>query len=228
MLRQLVTGLLDALSPPVCPGCELPYIALQNEASFCAACAPLVERAPAGFRPPARHGAALLYVGPVADAIRHFKYANRSERAQQLAPLLVEAALGHAGAVDAVVPMPLHACKLRERGWNPSALLAAPVARALGVPHCDPWLRRVRPTAAQAGLSRAERERNVRGAFVAKEVRPARVLLIDDVRTTSATLDEAARCLSARGHDVYTLALAWAEHDARALGAEEALERARV
>ena len=164
----------------------------------------------------------MLYQGPVADAIRHFKYANKSERSRQLAPLLVQAALAYAGRVDAVVPMPLHPSKLRERGWNPSALLASPVARALGVPLCDHYLRRVRATAAQAGLSRADRIRNVQGAFAAKEVRPTRVLLIDDVRTTSATLDEAARCLEGRGHDVYTLALAWAEHDARALGAEGA------
>jgi len=185
------------------------------EAGFCAACAPLVELAPPAFRPPARRAAAVLYQGPVADAIRHFKYASRSERVRDLAPLLVEAALAYAGRVDAVVPMPLHPEKLRERGWNPAALLARPVARALGVPLRDHWLRRVRATAAQAGLSRAQRDQNVSGAFAAKQVPPARVLLIDDVRTTSATLDEAARCLGARGHDVYTLALAWA-------GAEQA------
>ena len=131
----------------------------------------------------------------------------------------MEAALGHAGRIDAVIPLPLHPSKLRERGWNPSALLARPVARALGVPLVTHWLARVRATDAQAGLSRAERIRNVQGAFRAKQVPPARVLLIDDVRTTSATLDEAARCLAARGHDVCTLALAWAEQDARALGA---------
>jgi predicted amidophosphoribosyltransferase len=160
----------------------------------------------------------VLYQGPVADAIRHFKYASKPERVRDLSPLLVEAALAHAGTVDVVVPMPLHPDKLRARGCNPSALLARPVARALGVPLCDHWLRRVRSTAAQAGLSRDGRVRNVSGAFAAKEVPAARVLLIDDVRTTSATLDEAARCLAARGHDVYTLALAWAERDARALG----------
>ena len=226
MLRVLLTGLLDSLAPPRCPACDLSYISGQGEAGFCDACAPLVEPVPAAFRPPAPDGAAVLYQGPMADAIRHFKYASRSELARDLAPYLVEAALGHAGTVDAVVPMPLHPAKLRARGWNPSTLLAWPVARALGVPLRDHWLRRVRPTVVQAGLSRAQRVRNVRGAFAAKEVPPARVLLIDDVRTTSATLDEAARSLTARGHHVYTLALAWAEHDARALGADAHTERA--
>lgn len=166
----------------------------------------------------------MLYQGPVADAIRHFKYASKTERAPELAALLVDAALAHAGHIDAVIPLPLHPKKLGERGWNPAALLARPVARALGVPLHTRWLTRVRATAAQAGLSRSERLRNVQGAFAAKEVPPARVLLIDDVRTTSATLDEAARCLGARGHDVYTLALAWAEQDARALGALQGVE----
>ena len=184
MLHQLLIGILDLLAPPCCPGCELAYTSAKGEGRFCAACAPLIERTPPRFRPPARHAAAVLYQGPLADAIRHFKYASRSERASDLAPLLVEAALGHAGRIDAVIPLPLHPSKLRERGWNPSALLARPVARALGVPLVTHWLARVRATDAQAGLSRAERIRNVQGAFRAKQVPPARVLLIDDVRTT--------------------------------------------
>ena len=218
MFVQLIGGLLDLLAPPCCPGCELTYMRRQDEPRFCDACAPLIEPVPARFRPPARHAAAVLYQGPVADAIRHFKYESKSERAQDLAPLLVQAALPHAGCIDVVMPLPLHPRKLRERGWNPPALLARPVAQALGVPLVTHWLARARCTAAQAGLSRAERIRNVQGAFIAKQVPAARVLLIDDVRTTSATLDEAARCLAARGHDVYTLALAWAEQDALALG----------
>ncbi|MEY4581963.1 MAG: hypothetical protein RL701_6666 [Pseudomonadota bacterium] len=212
MLRTVVSGILDLLAPPRCPGCQLPQSTQQSEGSFCAACALLVELAPPGMRPPAQHGVAVLYQGPMADAIRHFKYARQSSIARLLSPWLVAAARA-ATSVDAVVPMPLHPAKLRARGWNQSALLARPVARVLGVPMRPSWLRRVRDTATQAGLSRTARHSNVAGAFRAAPVPGMRVLLIDDVKTTGATLLEATRCLEARGHTVASLALAWA-HDA--------------
>lgn len=162
------------------------------------------------MRPPEANAAVLVYAGPAADSIRHFKYGGQLAIAGPLTRLLIAGALSYAGAIDAVVPMPLHASKLRERGWNPSLVLARPVARALGVPLRPLWLSRTRATRAQAGLSSADRLRNVYGAFRARAVPGCRVLLIDDVRTTGATLAEAARELETRGHDVTTLALAWA------------------
>jgi predicted amidophosphoribosyltransferase len=133
--------------------------------------------------------------------------------AQSLARLLVPAAYGYAGRVDAVVPMPLHPRKLRERGWNPSLLLAKPVGRALGIPLRAGWLIRTRATRSQADLSSTARRENVRGAFTARDAAPQRILLIDDVMTTGATLSEASDTLQARGHDVITLALAWSPDD---------------
>jgi len=150
----------------------------------------------------------------MADAIRRFKYADQRQLLRHFRPLLTAAAEPYAGLVDAVVPIPLHPCKLRERGWNPAALLARPIAAALGVPLRTGLLRRVRETAAQAGLSREARAQNVRGAFRARPAAPARVLLVDDVRTTGATLLEAAGCLTEAGHTVSTLAMAWALSDA--------------
>jgi ComF family protein len=145
--------------------------------------------------------------------VRRFKYADGRQLLRDLAPLLTAAAPAYAGDIDAVVPVPLHPRKLRQRGWNPAALLARPLAAALGVPLQTSWLQRVRETAVQAGLSRDARDHNVRGAFRAKQVATARVLLVDDVRTTGATLREAASCLEDRGHTVRTLALAWSLHD---------------
>jgi predicted amidophosphoribosyltransferase len=138
------------------------------------------------------NAAALRYEGPVADAIRRFKYAGRSSMARPLAAFLVQAALPYTGLVDVVVPVPLHPRKLRDRGWNPSLLLARPVAEVLGAELRPSWLKRVRATRVQAGLCRSDRQRNVAGAFRAKAVPSTRVLLI------------------AIGHDVTTLALAWA------------------
>ena len=204
------SGLLDLLAPPDCPACGLPWVDEAAAASLCPACAPLIETLPPERLPPAANAALCLYQGPLADAIRRFKYADERQLLRHLAPLLTAAAPAYAGRVDVVVPVPLHPRKLRERGWNPAALLARPLAAALGVPFQTSWLQRVRETAVQAGLSRDARRSNGRGAFRAKQVAPVRVLLVDDVRTTGATLLEAAGCLEAHGHNVSTLALAWA------------------
>jgi ComF family protein len=211
MLRALSGGLLDLLAPPVCPGCALAW--QPTLSPFCPACEPLIERAPSRLQPPARVAAVLSYQGPIADAIRRFKYACDSTLAGSLARLLVPAAHGYAGSVDAVVPMPLHPRKLRERGWNPSLLLAKPVASALGIPLQVGWLTRRRATRSQAGLSSTVRRENVRGAFSACDAPAQRILLIDDVMTTGATLCEASDTLQACGHDVITLALAWSPDD---------------
>lgn len=180
---------------------------------MCPACAPLIELAPAARQPPATEAAICLYQGPMADAIRRFKYADQRQLLRHFRPLLTAAAQPYAGLIDAVVPVPLHPCKLRERGWNPAALLARPIATALGVPFRTDVLRRVRETAVQAGLSREARAQNIRGAFKARPAQPARILLVDDVRTTGATLLEAASCLAATGNTVRTLAMAWALQD---------------
>jgi ComF family protein len=212
MFRTLRDGLLDLLAPPECPGCALPWTGRASDPGvvFCGACAPLLEAVAAGMRPPAAAAAALAFQGPLADAIRRFKYGRASHLARDLSPLLVEAAISYAGLVDAVVPMPLHRRKLRERGFNPAALLAAPVADALSLPLRTRWLSRVRATREQAGLSSQQRQVNLAGAFEARAATGCRVLLIDDVWTTGATFRAAAAALAERGHRVTTLALAWA------------------
>jgi len=209
-VREIVHGVLACLSPLRCAGCDG---LIERPAGFCPACAPLIEPAPRALQPPAPDAAAHLYAGPLADAIARLKYAARTDLCPALGQLLAEAALSYAGGVDCVVPLPLHPRRLCERGFNQSALLGAHVARALGTPLRVELLRRVRDTAAQAGLSRELRASNVRGAFVARPdafvgSRP-RVLLIDDVRTTGATLAAAADALRAAGSpEVVTLALA--------------------
>ena len=184
---------------------------LEDDAPFCPACAPLIERVdlPA-FGPPIAAASAFLYGGPLAAAIQRLKYAGRTELARPLGALLADYALVFGGRVDRVVPVPLHERRLRTRGFNQSALLARPVAEALGVSLDARAIARVRPTRDQASLRREARSHNLRGAFVARAVqRPDRVLLIDDVRTTGATLAEAADALLQGGCvQVQTLALA--------------------
>jgi ComF family protein len=203
---ELWNGWLSCLAPARCCGCD--DAVGDDVPGFCEACSPLLDAPPVTLQPPAREAAAYGYGGPLADAIGRLKYAARSDLVPALGELLARASLAYAGAVDVVIPMPLFPRRLRERGFNQSALLARYAARALGVPLRVDVLRRVRDTATQAGLSREARAANVRGCFRARAL-GQRVLLIDDVRTTGATLESAAQALrSAGAPDVVTLALA--------------------
>jgi predicted amidophosphoribosyltransferase len=202
-------GFLWLLAPHRCPSCDWPVPDVR-EASFCGACEPLLEVAPPGLSPPAQTAAGWLYEGPFADAIRRFKYGGAGWLAAPLGSKLASRARPYSGRIHAVVPVPLHPSKLRARGFNPAALIAKPVAAELGAPLRLKWLHRERATRSQAGLERDARLANVRGAFRAARVTPTQVLLLDDVRTTGATLAEAAAALIAQGHEVTTLALACA------------------
>jgi ComF family protein len=108
-------------------------------------------------------------------------------------------------AADMVIPVPLHASRRRERGYNQAELLARAFASMQGLPVRTDVLMRVRATEAQTHLSQAERRRNVAGAFAlsdpmaAKMIAGRRIMLVDDVTTTGSTLDAAAEPLRAAG-----------------------------
>jgi ComF family protein len=140
------------------------------------------------------------YTAELSGVIRGFKFLGRRNLAGLLAPLL--ARVFHdtwtAEEFDLIVPIPLHARRKRERGYNQSELLARSLAGLVAVPCAKNVLVRTRPTLPQVGLSDARRLENVRGAFrCPNPVRAAgkRILLIDDVMTTGATAGSAARAL---------------------------------
>ena len=111
---------------------------------------------------------------------------------------------------DAIVPIPLHVGRLRERGFNQSTQLARDAARLVGSRCLPVALERVRPTESQTELSRAGRRRNVAGAFALKSRVPKRIWLVDDVVTTGATLISAARLLRRSGaREIRAVTLAW-------------------
>jgi ComF family protein len=203
-ITTLLWGLADLLAPPRCAACDDELE--PGSTGFCGACAPLLE----ALTGAEGRVAAYRYGGPLADAIRRFKYAGHAELAAPLGALLVPSARAHAAGLDAIVPVPLHPRRLRERGFDQASLLAQEVARALSVPRRLDLVRRARPTLAQASLDRLGRIANVEGAFVATAAAAGlRVLVIDDVRTTGATLGAVAAALHARGaRAVQSLALA--------------------
>jgi ComF family protein len=119
---------------------------------------------------------------------------------------------------QALVPVPLHVSRLRQRGFNQSIELFLPVARAMGIPLLREVVIRHRATSSQVGLSRSQRRRNLRGAFVVRESLPEHVAIVDDVVTTGTTVNELARVLRRAGVeriDVWSVARADEPHSTR-------------
>ncbi len=140
--------------------------------------------------------------GAVRQAIHQLKYQNLRALAAPLGDFLADFLKTAEIPTDVVVPVPLHAKRLRERGYNQSALLAKRLSTGTGLPVVDGCLVRVKPTLAQARTTAvAERRRNMAGAFACQDGRckDRQVLLIDDVATSGATLDAAADALKAGG-----------------------------
>jgi ComF family protein len=175
---------LEALAPSRCAACDARVRWLT---AFCAPCALTAEPGHEGS------GGALVYAGAVAAAIVRMKYGARPDLARPLGDLLwrsfeARAAPWRGGVV---VPVPLHPARLAERGFNQSALLARRVVRRLDARFAPRGLARTRDTPRQAALDRAARATNLAGAFRVPDpavVREQRVLLVDDVATTGATL----------------------------------------
>jgi ComF family protein len=151
---------------------------------------------------------------PISEAIQQFKYHRNLGVGKTLATLAAAAFPLRAEAYDLIVPVPLHLSRLRWRGFNQALVLSRAIGRAHQL-QVDPLLLdRVRPTVPQTQLKERERQENVRGAFAVatpERLPGKRVLLVDDVYTSGATVEECARTLCRGGAkyvDVYTLARA--------------------
>ncbi|HWP95178.1 MAG TPA: ComF family protein [Gammaproteobacteria bacterium] len=188
----------------LCAACaaELPW----NETA-CARCArPLPVAAalcgPCLRRPPSFDAAwaALRYDFPLDRLLAALKFHGRLAHARILGGWLAERlALRRAVRPDALVPVPLHPARLRERGYNQALELARSVARRLDLVLAPDLCRRVRATDEQARLPAVARRRNVRGAFAVTAPPPRHVALLDDVMTTGSTVEELARVLRRAG-----------------------------
>jgi predicted amidophosphoribosyltransferase len=179
--------LLGILAPPRCAGCDA---LLAREAVFCAACLSTIEPPP---RLPPHVTASFAYGGAIADAIRSCKFRGRVDRLRLLARLVIVRL--PSVDIDVVAPVPLHPARLRERGFDQAAILASAVARALDKPCAMELLSRVVDTPHLANLDAHARADAIGDAFVARPF-TGRVLLVDDVHTTGATLAAAACALA--------------------------------
>jgi ComF family protein len=143
-----------------------------------------------------------------------FKHGDRTHAARAFGRWMQRAASDILAGADLLVPVPLHWTRLFQRRYNQAALLAQAIRAAGGPPVAADWLVRRRRTPSQGHLGPAARERNIRGAFAPKKGRSfagKRVVVIDDVLTTGATVEECARVLKRAGAasvNVLTLARA--------------------
>jgi ComF family protein len=162
-----------------------------------------------------RARAVALYDDTARQLVHRLKYEDRLDLAVAMARMMAASGRELLAEADCVVPVPLHRRRLWRRRFNQAALLAQPVARGAALPFEPRLLVRVRATRPQVGLSRVGRAENLQGAFrVPTERRAAlqgrRVLLVDDVTTTGATGNAAARALlrgGAEAVDLLTFAL---------------------
>jgi ComF family protein len=153
------------------------------------------------------------FSGSVKAAIHAFKYQSKTYLAGTLIDLMERGPLlFDIGQYDRLVPVPLHRKRLRQRGYNQSLLLAREIGRPSGIPVDGALLKRIRDSVPQVDLMGAKREANVKGVFsVEGKAKGQRLLLVDDVLTTGATVNECARVLiraGARRVDILTVARA--------------------
>lgn len=192
----------DGAAPVLCPGCaaDLPLL----PAARCPQCAEPTthgERCGRCLAVPPHFDATTAifrYDFPLDRLVHALKYGHQLGIAAWLGDCLAGAATDSPGEV--VVPLPLHPARLRSRGFNQSAEIARSLAARLGRPVAYDLLQRRRDTGPQAALPLKERAANVRRAFeCSRDAAGASFLLVDDVMTSGATLDEAARTLKLHG-----------------------------
>lgn len=181
------------LIPAPCPTCALPLP--DDEAPTCPGCR---RRPPL----PGIAVAATAYGFPVDSLVQQLKFGGRQPVARVLGDLLANAARGrYCGNTlpAALVPVPLHPARQRQRGFNQAERIAAAAGAALGIPVLRDAVRRSRATPAQSGLDLRQRRRNLRNAFRVTGELPAHIAIVDDVVTTGSTLLALGRTLQGAG-----------------------------
>ncbi len=184
---------LSFIAPPFCPRLGIPFIYDPG---------PDLLSMEAIANPPAyaRARAAVRYDDVARTLVHALKYQDRTDLAPAMGRWMARAGRELLGEADALVPVPLHWRRGWSRRYNQSGALARVIERQSGVKLVSEALRRVRPTQQQIGLTRAQRASNVQGAFKVASDRRAliqgrRVILVDDVLTSGATVDACARAL---------------------------------
>lgn len=227
LLGELAVGLADFAFPPYCACCHVRMPDGERE-PVCPACWQRAVRwdsgacqrcgagLPAGATPRLCPSCRIEgwdcsdvrapgpFAGPVAEAIHLLKYSERRSIARRLAGLMA-GCLARGDPYlqsDLITAVPLHRVRLRERGYNQAQLLAEELSRTIGIPADPKAVSRIRHNPTQTKLNRKQRLENVRNIFRSGDpgrVRGRRVILVDDVLTTGATIGSCARALLEAG-----------------------------
>ncbi len=229
-MRRFIKGLLDIVFPPVCLVCRRRLSANAVDNTVCSACWGAIRKnIPPFCHSCGRHldvkrsaknicqscmkhalhfdraVSPCRYDGTVKELIHAFKYGNKPHVGGTLSRLMIgfiEEYDIFIDIIDAVVPMPLHNARMREREFNQAAVLGGHIAGRFNKPLSPEILIRKRATGTQTGLETEQRFSNVRGCFQVREpeaIRGKNILLVDDVLTTGATASEAALALKENG-----------------------------
>ncbi len=197
MIAPAFWSQLSFIDTPFCKTCGLPFPFATPDGTLCAAC---IEEEPVFDT--AR--AAVVYCDASRQMILDFKYGDRLHAADTFLPWLARAGAEMLAETDMVIPVPLHRKRLWQRRFNQSALLAQKLARQSGKTYLPEGLIRKIHTIPQKGLSRKERYLNVKNAFAVppalrSQLAGKAVIIVDDVFTSGATLNECARILKKAG-----------------------------
>jgi len=208
--------ILDFLYPPRCPICDA---FIKDDVDVCSDCELSFVRIGVALNFPHIRNlqfdacyAPFIYEGRIKDAIHGFKYAARLDRERFFSDE-IRANIADL-SFDVVVPVPMHGSKLRRRGFNQSALLARRIAKDMRKKFDRSSLIKLSDVHPQVGLERNDRIKNVKGSFAIAEksvgiFRDKAVLIVDDVITTGATVNECARIIKRDGAKlVYATAIA--------------------
>ena len=227
--HTLISGFLNILYPSQCPACGNPSDTFRT-APICSSCWSKIKRfagpscALCGLPFSSEYAAVCgqctikrppfsrvifygIYEGVLAEAINQLKFHNLRRLSKPMGALLLDIELP---VIDGILPVPLSIKGLRERGFNQSLLMARVLAKNVQVPLFMDVLFKKKETLPQIGLSKKERSANLKKAFEVKgDIKGLRLLLVDDVMTTGATVTECAHVLmSAGAHEVVVLTLA--------------------
>jgi competence protein ComFC len=218
--------IIDWIYPPICAGCGNPgqrwclncqTNTLQINSKVCEQCGePNNSKGKCQYcrqSPPAYTSVRswAVYGGPVRNALHGLKYRQNIALGDSLSTHIIQVYRDLDWPIDCIVPVPLSRKRKQSRGYNQAALLARPLSLATGIPYRPQYLRRVRDTASQVGLSEKDRVKNVKGAFLAQSesVNGKKILIVDDITTTGATIQNCATALLEAGAvQVYGLTVA--------------------
>ena len=199
--HRCVAGLSKTLPEPLCTQCGRPVVSSTAVQGISAPRCHMCRRGAYDFDLARSYGA---YTSSMARAVLMLKYKEVTPLGAWFASLLAQLVEREPDAfiADVLVPVPLDSTRLRERGYNQAELIARPLARLLGIPFRSYLLVRTRPRPNKLRLTRFERWETVRGAYATHQrahVDKLRVLLLDDIFTTGATLDACSRALREAG-----------------------------